>query len=108
MERKQPSQFEQKILDLYDDYAHCRMGRREYIKRLGAFALGGVTVEALLASLTPNYAWAQQVKPDDPRITTTTITYSSPQGGGKMKGLLAHPAEGQKFPAVVVVHENRG
>jgi carboxymethylenebutenolidase len=108
MERKQPSQFEQQILDLYDDYAHGRVGRREYIKRLGAFAVGGVTVEALLASLTPNYAWAQQVKSDDPRIKTETITYPSPQGAGKMKGLLARPAKGQKFPAVVVVHGNRG
>ena len=75
MERKQPSQIEQKVLDLYDDYAHGRLSRREYIKRLGAFAVGGVTVESLLASLTPNYAWAQQIKPDDPRIKTATITY---------------------------------
>jgi carboxymethylenebutenolidase len=108
MERKQPSQFDQQVLDLYDDYAHGRVDRRDYIKRLGALAVGGVTVDALLASLTPNYAWAQQVKPDDPRIKTETITYSSPQGAGKMKGLLARPAKGQKFPAVVVIHENRG
>ncbi len=108
MERKQPSQFPQQVLDLYDDFAHGRLDRREYIKRLGAFAVGGVTVEALLTSLTPNYAWAQQVKPDDPRIKAETITYPSPQGAGKMKGLLAHPAKGEKFPAVVVIHENRG
>ncbi len=110
MERKQPSQFEQQVLDLYDDYAHGRINRREYIKRLGAFAVGGVTVETLLASLTPNYAWAQQIKPDDPRIKTEMVTYSSPEGGGEMKGLLAHPAEGQNqnFPSVLVIHENRG
>ena len=108
MERKQPSQFDQKILDLYDDFAHGRVDRREYIKRLGAFAVGGVTVDALLANLTPNYAWAQQVKPGDPRIKTETVTYPSPKGAGKMKGLLARPAKGEKFPAVVVVHENRG
>jgi carboxymethylenebutenolidase len=108
MERKQPLQFPQQVLDLYDDFAHGRVDRREYIKRLGAFAVGGVTVEALLASLTPNYAWAQQVKPDDPRIKTETVTYPSPQGAGKMKGLLARPSKGNKFPAVVVIHENRG
>jgi carboxymethylenebutenolidase len=108
MERKQPSQFPQQVLDLYDDYAHGRLDRREYIKRLGAFAVGGLTVETLLTSLTPNYARAQQVKPDDPRIKTETITYPSPKGAGKMKGLLAYPAKGEKFPAVVVVHENRG
>jgi carboxymethylenebutenolidase len=110
MERKQPSQFEQQVLDLYDDYAHGRIDRREYITRLGVFAVGGVTVEALLAGLTPNYAWAQQIKPDDPRIKTETIAYPSPRGGGEIRGLLAHPAEGrnQKFPAVLVIHENRG
>jgi len=108
MERKQPSQIEQRILDLYDDYAHGRLSRRDYIKRLGAFAVGGVTVESLLATLTPNYAWAEQVKPDDPRIKTETITYQSPDGGGEIKGLLARPAEGTKFPAVLVIHENRG
>jgi carboxymethylenebutenolidase len=108
MERKQPSQFPQQVLDLYDDYAHGRLDRREYIRRLGAFAVGGLTVETLLSSLTPNYAWAQQVKPDDPRIKTETITYDSPKGAGKMKGLLARPAKGDKFPAIVVIHENRG
>jgi carboxymethylenebutenolidase len=108
MERKQPSQFEQQVFDLYDDFAHGRISRREYIKRLGAFAVGSVTVESLLASLTPNYAWAQQVKPDDPRIKTKMINYPSPNGGGEMKGLLARPADGQKFPAVLVIHENRG
>ena len=80
MERKQPSEIDQQVLDLYDDYAHGRLDRREYIKRLGAFAIGGVTVEALLTSLTPNYAWAQQVKPDDARIETETVTYPSPDG----------------------------
>ncbi len=108
MERKQASQFEQQVLDLYDDYAHGRISRREYVKRLGAFAVGGMTVEALLASLSPNYAWAQQVKEDDPRIKAEMVTYRSPQGGGEIKGLLARPAEGKKFPAVLVIHENRG
>jgi carboxymethylenebutenolidase len=104
MERKQPSQFAQQVLDLYDDYAHGRINRREYVKRLGAFAVGGVTVESLLASLTPNYAWAEQIKPDDPRIKTEKVAYSSPHGGGEIKGLLAHPADGKKFPAVLVIH----
>ncbi len=108
MDRKQASQFDQKVLDLYDDYAHGRLSRRDYIKALGAFAVGGVTVESLLNSLSPNYAWAQQVKADDPRIKAEKVTYESPDGAGEMKGLLAHPAEGEKFPAVLVIHENRG
>ncbi len=108
MERKHSSDFDQRILDLYDDYAHGRLNRRDYIKRLGAFAVGGITVDALLSSLTPNYSWAQQVAADDPRIKTERVTYASPDGAGEMKGLLAWPAEGDKFPAVLVIHENRG
>ncbi len=108
MDRRQASDFDQEVLDLYDDYAHGRLDRREYMKRLGAFAIGGLTVESLMNSLSPNYAWAEQVKPDDPRISTETAAYDSPQGGGKMKGLLARPARGEKFPAVLVIHENRG
>ncbi|TWT54926.1 Carboxymethylenebutenolidase [Rubripirellula amarantea] len=108
MNRKQANEFKQEVLDLYDDYAHGRLNRRDYVTRLAAFAVGGVTVETLLENLSPNYAWAQQVEPSDPRIKTETITYSSPQGAGEMKGLLAWPAEGEKFPAVLVVHENRG
>ena len=108
MDRKRASQFDQEVLDLYDDYAHGRLSRRDYIKQLGAFAVGGITVESLLASLTPNYAWAEQVKPDDPRIKTERVTYDSPNGAGKMQGLLAYPAKGEKFPAVLVIHENRG
>ncbi|PQO33615.1 dienelactone hydrolase family protein [Blastopirellula marina] len=108
MERKQAHQFDQKVLDLYDDFAHGRLSRREYIARISAFAVGGLSVETLLQNLSPNYAWAEQVKPDDPRIKTETISYASPQGAGEMKGLLAYPATGDKFPAVLVIHENRG
>lgn len=108
MDRQLASDFDQRVLDLYDDYAHGRLSRRDYVKQLGAYAVGGLTVEALLASLSPNYTWAVQVKTDDPRIHAETVTYDSPQGGGQMKGLLAHPAAGEKFPAVLVIHENRG
>ncbi|QGJ68675.1 Twin-arginine translocation pathway signal [Planctomycetales bacterium 10988] len=108
MDRKEASQFDQKVLDLYDDYAHGRLSRRDYIKGLSAFAVGGLTVEALLSSLSPNYSWAEQVKSDDPRITAEMVTYQSPNGAGEMKGLLAKPAKGNKFPAVLVIHENRG
>ncbi len=108
MNRKQANQFDQDVLDLYDDYAHGRLDRRDYVKRLAAFAVGGLTVETLMQNLSPNYSWAQQVEPTDPRIKTGTITYASPGGAGEMSGLLARPAEGTKFPAVLVIHENRG
>jgi carboxymethylenebutenolidase len=108
MARKSARDFNQHVLDLYDDYAHGRLSRRDYIRRLSGYAVGGVTVEGLLSSLSPNYTWAQQIKPDDARIKANVIAYPSPQGAGAMKGLLAHPAQGEKFPAVLVIHENRG
>lgn len=108
MERKNASDFDQAVLDLYDDYAHGRITRRDYMKRLGAFAVGGMTVASLLEALSPNYAWAQQVDPKDPRIIAETVTYPSPEGAGEMKGLLARPAQEGKLPAVLVIHENRG
>ena len=109
MNRERAQDFDQELLDLYDDYAHGRLSRRDFARRATAFAVGGITVEALLERLSPNYALAQQVKPDDARINTETITYESPKGGGKMRGLLARPkAEDARFPAVLVIHENRG
>lgn len=108
MNRKQASDFDQEVLDLYDDFAHGRLSRRDYATRLTKFAVGGLTVEMLLANLSPNYAWSQQIDPSDKRIKTEMISYPSPRGAGEMKGLLARPAEAGKFPAVLVVHENRG
>ena len=109
MDRERAQDFDQEVLDLYDDYAHGRLSRREFARRAAAFAVGGITAEALLERLSPNYALAEQVAPDDARIRAETITYESPKGGGKMSGLLARPrAEDAKFPAVLVIHENRG
>lgn len=109
MDRKQASDFDQELLDLYDDYAHGRITRRNFVQKASKFAVGGLTAESLLASLSPNYAWAQQVAQDDPRIKTEYVEYESPQGAGKMRGYLAWPAKVDgKLPAVLVVHENRG
>ncbi len=77
--------------------------------RIGKFAVGGLTAAAIFESLTPNYAWAQQVPKDDARIKTSVETVPSPQGNGSIKGLLARPANASaKVPAVIVIHENRG
>ena len=109
MDRERAQDFDQELLDLYDDYAHGRLGRREFARRAAAFAVGGITAEALLERLSPNYALAQQVAPDDTRIHAESITYESPRGAGKMRGLLARPrADEAKSPAVLVIHENRG
>jgi carboxymethylenebutenolidase len=109
MERKQASEFDQELLNLYDDYAHGRIHRRGFLEGAAKFAVGGLTAEALLSTLSPNYAWAQQVAKDDPRLKTEYLEYASPKGAGKMRGYLCRPASAlDKLPAVVVIHENRG
>jgi carboxymethylenebutenolidase len=109
MERKQASNFDQELLDLYDDYAHGRIDRRDFLQGAAKFAVGGLTAEALLASLSPNYAWAQQVAKDDPRLKTEYLRYASPKGAGAMRGYLVSPISARgKLPAVLVIHENRG
>jgi len=107
-QRKSAKDFDQGLLDLYDQYCHGRIARREFILAAGKFAVAGVSGAALIEMLLPDYALAEQVKPDDSRIKSATITFESPRGNGPTKGLLVKPAAGGKRGAVVVVHENRG
>jgi carboxymethylenebutenolidase len=109
MERKKASDFPPEVLKIFDSYVHGKISRREFLDGAGKFAVGGFTAAAMLESLRPNYAWAQQVPKDDGRIKTEYVTYPSPQGTGTVKGYLARPANASgKLPAVVVIHENRG
>ena len=109
MERKKASDFPPEVLKLFDGYIHGMVSRRDFLDRAAKFAVGGVTAAAMLESLTPNYALAQQVARDDARIKTDYLDYPSPQGSGTMRGYFARPAgTGGKFPGVVVIHENRG
>jgi len=108
MERKVASDYPQELLDLFHEYQHGDIDRRTFLNRAGKFAIGGLTVAAIFESLTPNYAWAQQVKPDDKRIKVGYEVVQSPAGNGSIKGYLARPAEGKKLPVVLVIHENRG
>jgi len=109
MERKKVSDFDPELLGLFDQYVHGGIGRREFLDRASRFAVGGVTAAALLESLSPKYAYAQQVPSDDPRVRAEYATYPSPEGSGTMKGLLARPADAAgPLPGVLVVHENRG
>ena len=68
MERKKASDYPQELLDLFHEYQHGDIDRRTFLDRAGKFAVGGLTVAAIFESLKPNYAWAQQVPPDDKRI----------------------------------------
>lgn len=109
MNRKTAADFDQELLDLYDEYVHGRVTRRTFLDRAGKFAVGGITAAALLESLKPNYALAQQVPVDDKRLETSRAGYDSPKGGGKMNGYLVKPAAAAgKLPGVLVIHENRG
>lgn len=101
--------IDQEVFKLYDDYAHNKLERRIFIEKLSVYAIGGLTVPALLSFMMPNYLDNLLVKTNDPRIKTEYITYDSSKGGGKIKGLLAKPIDAKgKLPGVIVVHENRG
>src|ERR1043165_4170704 len=108
MERKVASDYPQELLDLFHEYQHGDINRRAFLDRAARFAVGGLTVAAIFESLKPNYAWAQQVAPDDKRIKVSREVVESPAGNGSIKGYLAHPAKGKKLPVVLVIHENRG
>ena len=108
MERKKASDYPQELLDIFHEYQHGDISRRDFMDRIKKFAVGGVTTAAIYESLKPNYAWAQQVPKDDARIKTSYETVPSPQGNGSIKGYLAKPATAAKQPVVIVIHENRG
>lgn len=109
MERKQASEFDQELLNLFDKYVHGDVDRRGFLEKAARFAVGGVTALMLLDALNPRFAEAQQVPKDDKRLTTSYLEYDSPKGTGKVRGYLARPAAAKgKLPGVLVVHENRG
>lgn len=109
MERLTAKDFPQELLELYDYYAHGRITKREFLDRAAKYAVGGMTAAAILSTMSPNYALAQQVEFTDPDIVAEYIKYPSPRGHGEVRGYLVRPAKSEgKVPAVVVVHENRG
>lgn len=109
MTRMTAKDFDQELLDLYDFYAHGVISKREFLDRAGKFAVGGLTAVAILSMMSPNYALAEQVSFTEPDIFAEYVTYDSPLGNGKVRGYLVRPSgDPVKYPAVVVVHENRG
>lgn len=101
--------YDQGVLDLYDRYAHGLITRRDFLERAAGYTASGMSAAALLGSLSPDYALAQQVDPADDSIETRYEDYESPQGGGRMRGYLAAPSSrNRKLPGVLVIHENRG
>jgi len=102
------TQFEidQRVYDLYDEYCHGRIDRREFLTRSAALCAAGL---AMAQALLPRYARAQTISFTDERIKVQYVTYPSPGGNGAtMRGYLVQPLGSGPFPAVLVVHENRG
>lgn len=107
--RMKASDFHPYILEIFDGYVHGKLTKRDFIREAGKYAAVGVTGLMILQQLAPDYALAQQVRPDDASIVTSRVTVPSPDGHGSINGLLARPAKAKgKLPAVLVVHENRG
>lgn len=104
-----PTEIPAQAWPLFDRYVHGDLSRRGFLEQAATFTGGPAGAAALLAALSPNFAAAQQVKPDDARLVTRRQAFDSPQGNGKVQGYLAKPASATgKLPAVLVVHENRG
>src|SRR5665213_77169 len=109
MDRKTAGDFPPEVLKLFDGYIHGKLARRDFLDHAAKYAVGGFTAAAMLESLTPNYALAQQVPKDDKRVKSEYLTYPSPQGSGSVRGYFALPSNANgKLPGVVVYHENRG
>ncbi len=109
MQKLTKEDISQEMFDLYDDYAHNKIERRQFIEKLSLFAVGSVTLPSLLSFMTPNYVDSRLIESNDPRLQSEFITYESPKGGGTIKGLLSQPTgTTKKLPGIIVVHENRG
>ena len=103
------SKLDPKVMQLFDGYVHGQITRREFLDKAAVLTASGVTAVALLSSLSPDYALASQVDPDDDAISVGYKKYASPKGAGVMLGYYVRPAViSHKLPAVVVIHENRG
>ncbi|MBY8092597.1 dienelactone hydrolase family protein [Vibrio fluvialis] len=105
----QAREIPQEAFDWYDEYAHGLIDRREFMRRLTGLVALGFTMSVLTSALLPNYALAEQVSFNDPKIKVTYVEFDSPKGHGKGRGYLVMPTEIKgNLPAVLVVHENRG
>ena len=105
----QKEDISQEVFDLYDEYAHNKLSRKEFLHTLSMYAVGALTLPALLSFIAPNYTDTIIIKENDPRLTSKTAHYASPKGGKKMNGLLSKLKDTKDaLPGILVVHENRG
>lgn len=102
-------------IELYNEYIHGEISRRDFLNRAKQFAVAGFTATSIVEALMPDYAMGQQIAKDDERIVASYETLPSPQGHGSIRGYLVRPfsadsrsEESTKLPGIIVVHENRG
>jgi carboxymethylenebutenolidase len=102
-------EIDERVFDLYDEYCHGGIDRREFLHRASLLTIGGVSALAMAEALLPRYARAQTISFMDERIKARYVTYPSPGGtSGTMRGYLVQPNRQGPFPAILVIHENRG
>ncbi len=107
--RKTTADFDPDVLRLFDQYVHGQIDRRGFLSGAARFAVGATTAAGLLAALSPQFAMAQQIRPDDSRLRASYLQFASPHGYGTGQGYLVRPANANgPLPLVLVVHENRG
>jgi len=107
--QKTAADFDPEVMKLFDQYVHGQIDRRGFLDRAARYAVGGSTAAGLLTALSPNFAHARKVAPDDARVKTAFVEFESPAGYGKVRAYVARPAQASgPLPAVLVVHENRG
>lgn len=103
------NQIDDQVFELYDEYCHGKIDRRQFFERAAQLTVGGLSALAMAEALLPNYAEAQEILFTDERIKANWIDYASPGGtSGEMRGYLVQPAGDGPFPSVLVMHENRG
>jgi carboxymethylenebutenolidase len=102
--------FHPEVMKLFDQYVHGIIDRRAFLDRAGRYAaVSGTTAAGVLAALSPDFALAQKVPPNDPRIKTERVAIPATGGHGTINALVARPAAAQgTLPIVLVIHENRG
>jgi len=109
MKNLKKENISQEVFDLYDDYAHNKLNRKEFLHKLSFYAVGAITLPSLLSYISPNYKDTLVVQPDNPDLHSEMIEYNSPKGGGTISGLFSKLKKKKgKLPGVIVVHENRG
>ena len=109
MEESRKQEIDPRVFDLYDEYCHGYITRREFLSRAAVLTVGGVSALWMAQAVMPRYAEAQTVSFTDSRMTGTYVEYPSPGGtSGTMRGYLVRPTGEGPFPSVLVIHENRG